>query len=97
VALVLQRLDINAYIEQRCEAFEAVALLPASTKDRSRAALWTANPGWGDKDANWSNTAKEIAEHTMRWVGLLADFVASCRKVRQARFDWAQSHEIIYS
>lgn len=90
-------LDINAYIETRREAFEAVALPPASTKGRSWAVLWTVSTGWGDTDADWSSTAKQIAKHTMRWVGLLADFVASCRKIRRARFDLAQSYEIIYS
>jgi hypothetical protein len=79
-------LNINVFIEKRRKAFEAVALLPPSTKCRSSMPLWTASTGWGDADADWSSTAKTIAEHTKRWVGLLADFVASCRKVRRARF-----------
>jgi len=79
-------LDINVFIEKRREAFEAVALLPPSTKDRNSTPLWTASTGWGDADADWSSTAKTIAEHTKRWVGLLADFVALCRKIRRARF-----------
>ena len=90
-------LDIGAFIEKKREAFEAVAPLPPFTKDRSKAVLWTASAGWGDIDADWSSTAKEIAKHTKQWLGLLADFVASCRKVQQARFDRAQSYEIIYS
>jgi hypothetical protein len=79
-------LDINAYIEKRREAFEAVARLPASAKGHSWPVLWTGGTGWGDADADWSSAAKTIAEHTKRWVGLLADFVALCRKVRRARF-----------
>jgi hypothetical protein len=77
-------LDIKDFIEKRRETFEAVALLPPSTK--YSVSLWTANIGWGDADVDWSSTAKAIAERTKRWVGLLADFVASCRKVRRARF-----------
>jgi hypothetical protein len=77
-------LDIKAFIEKRREAFEAVALLPPPTK--YSVSLWAANIGWGDADVDWSSTAKAIAERTKRWVGLLADFVASCRKVQRARF-----------
>jgi hypothetical protein len=79
-------LDINDFIEKRCEAFESVAPLPPSTKDRSLVPLWTASTGWGDADVDWSSTAKAIAEHTKRWVELLADFAALCREVR-ARFE----------
>jgi hypothetical protein len=43
-------LDINVFIEKRRKAFEAVALLPPSTKDRSSMPLWTARTGWGDTD-----------------------------------------------
>jgi hypothetical protein len=88
-------LDISAYIEKRREAFAAVGLPPASTKNRTSsgdyplsAVLWTANVGWGDADADWSNIAKAIADRTKQWVGLLADFVASCREIRRAKHNW---------
>jgi hypothetical protein len=42
--------------------------------------LWTASTGSGDTEAEWSSIGKEIAEHTKRWVEVLADFVASARK-----------------
>jgi hypothetical protein len=74
-------LDIGAFIDNRREAFEAVAPLPPSTKSRSSVALWTESLGWGDADIDWSSTAKAIAEHTKRWVGLLADFVVLCREI----------------
>jgi hypothetical protein len=62
-------LDINDFIEKRREAFEAVALLPPSTKDRSSMPLWTASTGWGDADADWSSTAKTIcrAHEAVGW------------------------------
>jgi hypothetical protein len=44
--------------------------------------IWTASIGWNDTEAEWSSIAKEIAEHTKRWVEILVDFVASARKVR---------------
>jgi hypothetical protein len=78
-------LDIKDFIEKRREAFEAVALLPQSTKDRSSVPLWTASAGWGDADVDWSITAKAIAERTEWWAGLLADFVALCRNVQRER------------
>jgi hypothetical protein len=93
-------IDISAFIEKRREAFEAVGLPSASTKDRnsagayppSTAVLWTANVGWRDTDAEWSNIAKAIANRTEQWVGLLADLVASCREVRHAKYDGSQSY-----
>ncbi len=84
-------LDISAYIEKRREAFEAVARLPATISSwPSWPVLWTASAGWSDTDTDWSSIAKEIAEHTKRWIVLLADFVASSREVRHAKYDWAQ-------
>jgi hypothetical protein len=86
-------IDISAFIEERREVFEAVGLPPVSAKDRMSAGyplsavLWTANVGWRDTDADWSNIAKAIANHTKQWVGLLADFVASCREVWHAKYD----------
>jgi hypothetical protein len=87
-------IDISAFIEKRREAFEAVGLPPASAKDRMSAGayplsavLWTANVGWRDTDADWSNIAKAIADYTKQWVGLLADFVALCREVWHAKYD----------
>jgi hypothetical protein len=91
-------LDISAFIENRREAFEAVGLPPASTKRRTSAryplsaTLWTANVGWGDADADWSNIAKAIADRTKQWAGLLADFVASCREIRHAKYGGSQSY-----
>jgi hypothetical protein len=91
-------LDINGFIEKRREAFEAVGLPPASTQDRrsvgyvASAALWTANVGWRDADADWSHIAKTIADRTKQWVGLLADFVATCREVRNAKSDRSQNY-----
>jgi hypothetical protein len=92
-------LDISAYIEKRREAFAAVGLPPASTKNRTSsgdyplsAVLWTANVGWGDADADWSNIAKAIADRTKQWVDLLADFVASCREIRHAKYGGSQSY-----
>jgi hypothetical protein len=75
-------LDISAFIERRREGFESVAPLPPFPKARNDVALWTASIGWGDTKADWSSIAKEIAEHTKRWVEILADFVASARKLR---------------
>jgi hypothetical protein len=83
-------LDINDFIEKRRKCFEAVAPLP-STKRGSAVVLWTANIGWGDAHADWWSTVRAIANHTKQWVGLLADFVHSCRKARHAKYDWAQS------
>jgi hypothetical protein len=80
-------LDISAFIDDRREAFEAVARLPPFAKDRRSAVLWTASTGWGDTDADWASTARVIAEQTKRWVELLADFVASCREFHHARFE----------
>jgi hypothetical protein len=80
-------LDISDFIERRREAFEAVAPLPRSAS----VLLWTANIGWGDADADWSTTVKSIADHTKQWMGLLADFVCSCREARHAKYDWVQS------
>ncbi len=77
-------LDINDFIEERRKAFEVVAPLPP-TKRGASVLLWTANIGWGDADANWPSIAKAITDHTKQWVGLLADFVASCREVRDRR------------
>jgi hypothetical protein len=74
----------NEFIEKRREAFEAVAPLPP-TKRFAEVLLWTKNIGCGDADADWSSTVKAIADHTKQWVGLLADFVDSCRKVQHAR------------
>jgi hypothetical protein len=93
-----EEIDIRAFIEKRREAFEAVGLPPASTKRRASAryplsaTLWTANVGWGDADADWSNIAKAIADRTKQWVGLLADFVASCREIRHAKYGGSQSY-----
>jgi hypothetical protein len=84
-------LDINEFIEKRREAFEAVAPLPP-TKGGPSVLLWTANIGWGDADADWSSTVTAIADHTKQWVGLLADFVRSCREARHAKYDGAQSN-----
>jgi hypothetical protein len=47
--------------------------------------LWTANVGWRNTDADWSNIAKALADRTEHWVGLLADFVASCREFRHGK------------
>jgi hypothetical protein len=86
-------IDISAFIEEGREAFEAVGLPPVSAKDRTStgyplsAVLWTANVGWRDTDADWSNIAKAIADHTKQWVALLADFTASCREVWHAKYD----------
>jgi hypothetical protein len=92
-------IDISAFIEKRREAFAAVGLPPAFTKNRMSpcdyplsAVLWTANVGWGDADADWSNIAKAIADRTKQWVGLLADFVASCREIRRAKYGGSQSY-----
>ena len=91
-------IDISAFIEQRREAFEAAGLPPASTKNRTAGAyplsvvLWTANVGWRDTHADWSNIAKAIADRTEQWVELLADFVASCREIRHAKYDRSQSY-----
>jgi hypothetical protein len=82
-------LDISGYIEKRREAFEAVAPLPGPTNRFVRppskvwTPLWTTGTGWDDTEANWLSTAKKIAEHTKRWVELLADFVASCQEVQR--------------
>jgi hypothetical protein len=78
-------LDISDFIEKRREAFQAVAALPASGKNRSSQPLWSANIGWGTADADWSGTAKAIAQRTKQWVTLLADFVDACRKIQQKR------------
>jgi hypothetical protein len=75
-------LDIGAFIEQRREDFESVLPLPPFPKALNEVPLWTASIGWNDTEAEWSSIAKEIAEHTKRWVEVLADFVASARKVR---------------
>ena len=83
-------LDIHHSIENRREAFEAVAPLPP-TKSVALVLLWTANIGWDDADADWSSTVKTIADHTKQWVGLLGDFVRSSRETRHAKFDWIQS------
>jgi hypothetical protein len=75
------QLDIGAFIEQRREDFESVVPLPPFPKALNEVPLWTASIGWNDTEAEWSSIAKEIAEHTKRWVEVLADFVASARKV----------------
>ena len=75
-------LDISAFIERRREDFKSVAPLPPFPKACNYVPLWTASIGWNDTEAEWSSIAKEIAEHTKRWVEILADFVASARKVR---------------
>jgi hypothetical protein len=81
-------LDINDYIEKRRGAFETVASLNGpndrrpSPSPQASMPIWTANTGWGDAGTDWSSIAKEIAEHTKRWVKLLAPFVASSRKLR---------------
>jgi hypothetical protein len=80
-------LDINDFIEKRREAFEAVAPLPRGTS----VLLWTTKIGWGDADADWSTTVKSIADYTKHWVGLLGDFVRSCRETRHAKYDRVQS------
>jgi hypothetical protein len=92
-------IDISAFIEKRREAFAAMGLPPAFTKNRMSpcdyppsAVLWTTNVGWGDADADWSNIAKAIADRTKQWVGLLADFVASCRKIRHAKYGGSRSY-----
>jgi hypothetical protein len=77
-------LNIRDFIERKREAFESVALLPP-LPDHGPVPLWTASVGWGDADADWSSTARTIAEHTNRWIELLADFVASCRSIRRTR------------
>jgi hypothetical protein len=84
-------LDISDFNGKRRQAFEAVAPFPPTKSGASSVLLWTANIGWGDADADWSSTVKAIADHTKQWVGLLADFVASCREVRHAKYDGAQS------
>jgi hypothetical protein len=75
-------LDIGAFIEERREDFESVVPLPPFPKALNEVPLWTASIGWNDTEAEWSSVAKEIAEHTKRWVEILVDFVASARKVR---------------
>jgi hypothetical protein len=74
-------LDIGAFIERRREDFESVVPLPPFPKALNEVPLWTASVGWNDTEAEWLSIAKEIAEHTKRWVEILADFVASARKV----------------
>jgi hypothetical protein len=59
-----------------------VAPLPPFPKACNDVPLWTASIGWGDTGADWSSIAKEIAEHTKRWVEILAEFVASAREFR---------------
>jgi hypothetical protein len=77
-------LDISTFIERRREAFESVAPLPPFPKACNDVPLWTASIGWGDTGADWSSIAKEIAEHTQRWVEILAEFVASARAFRDS-------------
>ncbi len=77
--------DISDFIDKRRQAFEAVALLPASQKNPSCKPLWSTNIGWGNADADWSGTAKAIAQRTNQWVTLLGDFINSCRKLQHAR------------
>jgi hypothetical protein len=79
-------LDISDFIERRREAFETLVPLPLA-KSGASVLFWSANIGWDDVDADWSSTVKAIADHTRQWVGLLADFVASCREVRHAKYD----------
>ncbi len=79
-------LDINAFVVGRRAAFEGIAALPEPGSDVSSAQLWTAASGWGDEDVDWSVHARAITACTERWVGLLEDFLASCRAVRRARF-----------
>ncbi len=73
-------LDIRAFIERKREDFESVAPLPPLPKGRNEMPLWSASIGWNDTEAEWSSIAKEIGEHTKRWVEILSDFVASARK-----------------
>lgn len=87
-------LDIGAFIEQRREDFESVAPLPPFPKwTGNEVPLWTASIGSGDTEAEWSSIAKEIAEHTKRWVEILADFVASARKVKDGLKRERRSHK----
>jgi hypothetical protein len=82
-------LDVRAFIERKREDFESVAPLPPFPKGRNEMPLWTASIGWNDTEAEWSSIAKEIAEHTKRWVEVLADFVASAREVRDKLYrEW---------
>ena len=74
--------DISAFIERRREDSKSVAPLPPFPKACNYVPIWTASIGWNDTEAEWSSIAKEIAEHTKRWVEILADFVASARKVQ---------------
>jgi hypothetical protein len=78
-------LDINAFIESRRAAFEAVAGHLPAVRDTASVTLWSAEVGWGDADADWRDTGTAIAGCTKRWEALLADFVTSCRDTRRAR------------
>jgi hypothetical protein len=87
--------DISTFIEKKRQAFAVVGLPPASTNNHmssGSAVLWTANVGWGDAAADWSNIAKAIADRSKQWVGLLADFVASCLEIRHAKYGGSQSY-----
>jgi hypothetical protein len=90
-------LDISDFIDERRQAFEAVALLPASRRDRSSMPLWSTNIGWGNPDADWSGTAKAIAQRTNQWVTLLGDFIDSCRKLQHARSTGQGAHRSRFS
>ena len=90
-------LDISDFIDKRREAFEAVALLPASRKNPSCKPLWSTNIGWGNPDADWSGTAKAIAQRTNQWVTLLGDFIDSCRKLQHARSTGQGAHRSRFS
>ena len=90
-------LDISDFIDKRREAFAAVALLPASRKDPSCKPLWSTNIGWGNADADWSDTAKAIAQRTNQWVTLLGGFIDSCRKLQHARSTSQGAHRSRFS
>jgi len=87
------QLDIGAFIEQRREDFESVVPLPPAPKALNEMPLWTTSIGWNDTEAEWPRIAKEIAVHTKRWVEILADFVASARKVKDGLKRERRSHE----
>jgi hypothetical protein len=79
-------LNISDFVEERRDAFEAIAPLPKATGDASTVDLWTLDHGWGDRGADWRTYGHEIARRALAWTALLADFVATCRAVRKKRF-----------
>lgn len=79
-------LDIQAFVSDRREAFEAIAAVPAGAGDQGSVRLWSADSGWGDETVDWSGQARVLAACTKAWSALLEEFVASCRTVRRSRF-----------